>query len=293
MRPFSSLKIRYLDQNMGKRQRRAIFDKITDNPHVESYNFEAAPDFSFVFYKFPIHLVRALSKPPHPGVLLIVHIDDLSRTLDPQMLTVQTKPMCLKGRVQADVEECKGKVIDQFEEHNGQLTYTCDFGNFRQCVIAFETLHSHYFVAFKKIKPQDTWKHEVINKMYDNQVIRSISESPMVQEVQPHVMPPTSRLETTRSCGPSFIQPTGGNTDRKFKFYIRVQNDVRAIQILDAYVHELEGYKCSWIMDSKCDPKWRYIRVEFETDEHTEDAYNLLQLFPVETTVHYLIDFLK
>lgn len=305
MRPFSTLKVRYIDKRMGEDQRRTIFDKLVENKITESSNFQADPEFSLVFFKASVHVTRALTRRPQAGILLTVHMDELSKTMDPQMLIVQTKPFSLNGRCKEDINQCGGEIVETVEERNGLFAYTCDFGNFLRCAEAYEKLFLTYYVSYKKISPEDTWKHEVINDLSDKTIRRAIPISPIPPEIvvvpeptppqqSPVIqrIPPPTPVGVMKDCNLTLSLPIA-NEERKFKFYIKVRNDARTVSRVDEYVHELEGYKCSWIMDSKSDPKWRYVRVEFETDEHTVDAYNLMQLFPVENKVHYFIDFLK
>lgn len=300
MKPFSALKVRYTNKKMGEIEKRAIFDKLVDGKFTESFNFQADPDFSLVFFRAPIDVIRTLTRRPQPGILLTVHIDDFSKTLDPNVLTVEIKPFSLKSRVKEDVEECGGVVVDQTLKPSGTLLYTCDFGDFHKCAIAFEKLNPHYYLHFNKINPEDLWKHEIINdlsiKSSPKQKLASkdqedLSPSTPLPDILPCVppTPPISTYNTTYCVAP---QQTI-KQERRFKFYIKVRNDSVSVSKLDEFVHEIDGYKSSMIMDSIDDPKWRYIRAEFETDEQTEDAYNLIQLLPVETKVHYFHDFLK
>ncbi|KAL5291380.1 hypothetical protein ACFFRR_010652 [Megaselia abdita] len=303
MRPFSSLKIRYIDKNMKESERRTIFNKMKESKYTESSNFEAYPDISLVFFKKQIDVVKILKMKPPLGVLLSVHLDEYSKTLDPQMLILTTKPSGLKEHVKRDVEECDGEIVERTEEDNGEFSYICDFRSFQKCAVAYEKLNFYYIITFKKITRQDTWKFDVINNMLDNispsekRPISTSSAKEICQLLLPPPPPPLSQpplpKEVISVPPPPPISYKPINQERRFKFYIKVQNDIISISKLDNFVHELEGYKSSWIMDSKCDPKWRYVKVEFDTDENTEDAYNLMHLFPVETKIHYFLDFLK
>lgn len=295
MRPFSTLKIEYTDKSFGDKERQAIFSILADSKYAESSNFVANPNYSLVFFKGPFDVIKALRRRPQPGVKLSVYLDDLSKTFDPHMLIVETKPNALKGRAKGDIEECNGKIVGQIEKNNGQFNQICDFGSFHKCAIAYEKLYPHYFLSFKKLGLEDIWKHSVMSDLSEN-CLRKENEniSCKVKEMeadQTFISPTPPKINNIPECDPP--TPYKKFDDRKFKFYVRVPNDSSLIFKLDEFVHELEGFKCSWIMDSKSDPKYRYFRVEFETNEQTEDAYNLMQLFPVETKTHYFMDFIK
>ncbi|KAL5291385.1 hypothetical protein ACFFRR_010657 [Megaselia abdita] len=310
MKPFSTLKIRFIDKNMGEVERRLIFGKLADNVCVESASFDANPDYALLFYKCPSDVIKVLTRRPPNGILMTVHLDDLSKSLDPQILEVRPRPMCLKGRLQDDVKECGGIIFDKGENFKGDTKYFCNFGSFYKLAIAWEKLFSNYFLYFRQINPSDTWKHDVINdisgKLYsvERRVLKDIENVAHEKQSEPRPSLPPPVIPDKLPTAPPAPIKIDCNTklnislpivsaERKFKFYIRVQNDSQSVSKLDEFIHELEGYKKSMIMDSRSDPKWRYIRAEFDTNEQTEDAYNIMQIFPIQTKVHYFLDFLK
>lgn len=292
MIPFCSLQIRYTNKKLTESERHSAFLKIAEHKSVEKSNFLAHKSYSWVLYKTPLDVIQALTRKPQPGILLTVFLDEVSRIYDPNILVLT--PSINSPGVKEKIRELGGEIVDEISE-NDRHSYVCDFGSFHKFAIAYEKLFGHYIIHFKNILNEDLWKFETINDVGSGRL--SSSEMKTIMEMKRSIQPPLPKEIDPRTRN-SFHNPppppaVNSTEERRFRFYIRVKNDFNDWSKVDDFIHELDGYKSTHIMDSRDNSAWRFIRAEFDSDENAGDAYNLMQLFPVETKVHYFIDFLK